>query len=118
MLPPAGAGSRRCLRLTQGSRTRPGLHATARWRGLASLPAAYPGLADSPGLHATARWRGLASLPAAYPGLADSPWATRCRPLARARVVVCRLLLTLLITSFRAGTCLTTRLNQSVSYVR
>src|SRR5438128_5093976 len=41
---------------TQGSRTRPGLHAYARFAGLRRCRVAYP-------------------------GLADSPWATRLRPL-------------------------------------
>src|SRR5215471_2030396 len=103
-------------RFTQGSRTRPGLHAVARWRGLAVVSARFTqGSRTRPGLHAVARWRGLAvvlqrALPRArglalgymlspagaglrlfcnalYPGLADSPWATCCRPLARARLV-------------------------------
>src|SRR5262252_8001550 len=34
MLSPAGAGSRHSFTLSQGSRTHPGLHAFARWRGL------------------------------------------------------------------------------------
>jgi len=110
-LSPAGAGSRCARRGSQGSRTRPGLHAVARWRELAMARVAVPrarGLAlgymlspagagsrcarrgsqgsrTRPGLHAVARWRGLAMGASRFPGLADSPWATRCRPPARAR---------------------------------
>src|SRR4030095_524891 len=70
---------------TQGSRTRPGLHAFARWRGLTDFDRMVPrarglalGYTLSPagaGLRISIVW---------YPGLADSPWATRFRPLARA----------------------------------
>src|SRR5215471_12829565 len=40
-LSPAGAGLRRSLYRTQGSRTRPGLHALARWRGLVTARAPF-----------------------------------------------------------------------------
>src|SRR5262249_56341007 len=51
---------------TQGSRTRPGLHAVAR------------------------EYAGSYVRVVRYPGLADSPWATRCRPRVRARLGVPR----------------------------
>src|SRR5262252_2235092 len=70
MLSPAGAGLRHSFTLSQGSRTHPGLHAFARWRGLASF------------VHSV-------------PGLEDSPWATCFRPLARALCsTLCRSLFT------------------------
>src|SRR6185369_10488556 len=57
-LPPASTRARLPSVHSQGSRTRPGLHAAAR---------EYAG---SPPVRA-------------FPGLADSPWATRCRPRVR-----------------------------------
>src|SRR5262249_30550797 len=121
MLSPAGAGLRHSFTLSQGSRTHPGLHAVARWRGACVIRSLCPrargltlgymlspagaGLRHSftlsqgsrthPGLHAFARWRGLASFVHSVPGLEDSPWATCFRPLARALCsTLCRSLFT------------------------
>jgi hypothetical protein len=67
-LPPASTRAPAVASLpTQGSRTRPGLHAAAR------------------------EYAGSCGCVVAYPRLADSPWATRCRPLTRARGLSCYL---------------------------
>ncbi len=82
--PAARAASSRRLG-SQGSRTRPGLHAVARCAGCLVVAFAFPGLADSPWA-TRCRPAARACLVAAFvafalPGLADLPWATRCRPL-------------------------------------
>jgi len=72
--------------ITQGSPTRPGLHAVARYAGFVS-PAARAleesaitqGSPTRPGRHAVARYAGFGGI-GDHPRLADSPWAT-CRPL-------------------------------------
>src|SRR6185436_11552281 len=61
---------------TQGSRTRPGLHAVARYAGSCSSAYCVPrarGLAQGYMLSPATRAR--APPLTAYPGLADSPWA-------------------------------------------
>jgi len=64
MLSPAARARGADVLRTQGSRTRPGLHAVARCAG--------------------SRRRCVA-----YPGLADSPWATCCRPLRGLATPMC-----------------------------
>src|SRR6185295_1961773 len=63
--------------LTQGSRTRPGLHAFAHSVGWGALSATSSNHLLSPATRACVAGRYL------NPGLADSPWATRFRPLRR-----------------------------------
>jgi hypothetical protein len=67
---------------TQGSRTRPGLHAVARFAGLASLlQFRTQGSRTRLGYMLSPASLGLRRCCVSYPGFADSPWATCCRPL-------------------------------------
>src|SRR5689334_4318797 len=79
---------------TQGSRTRPGLHAVAReYAGFYGYLAAYPGLADSPWVtRRRPRVRGLLRLPRSVPrarglalGYTPSPASTRASTVTSLR---------------------------------